>query len=81
MATKAKKENASEMVYWMPGMKAPAGFILIHNFRPRTTRTRQGTDGFRAFFNKPAPGKYVVCDCGWRPELGKHHVPVDRAKE
>jgi hypothetical protein len=69
----AKKTTENyEAVYWVPGMEAPAGFVLIHNFQPRSARTRQGTNGFRAFFAPPAE-RYVVCDCGWRPELGKHH--------
>jgi hypothetical protein len=36
-------------------------------------RTRgEASRGFRAWEDDPAP-QYVVCDCGWRPELGIHY--------
>jgi hypothetical protein len=50
----------------------PDGLILVHNGIQHTTRTRQGTSGFRAWLARPLK-EYVVCDCGWRPEFGKHY--------
>jgi hypothetical protein len=50
----------------------PPGQILVHN-RVRSTPTRQGGRGFRAFWT--APGKeFALCDCGWLPDLGVHYV-------
>jgi hypothetical protein len=61
-----------QTVFWVPGMTAPAGFVLVHNQIRHSAWTREGTNGFRAWFS-PASDNYLVCDCGWRPELGKHH--------
>jgi hypothetical protein len=57
--------------------RPPAGQILVHNRVETTPRTGQGTRGFRARWAKPAT-EFVLCDCGWRPDLGKHHR-VERA--
>jgi hypothetical protein len=54
----------------------PAGFILLHNHVKHGAMTRQSTNGFRAWFSLPS-AEHVVCDCGWRPELGKHYR-IDR---
>jgi hypothetical protein len=59
-------------VYWKECVSGPAGLVLIHNHMPHIARTRQGTNGSRAWFS-PLSEKYIACDCGWRPELGKHH--------
>jgi hypothetical protein len=77
MATKAKKADL-EHVEWGLGIVRPKGFILFHNHVRHTARTRQGTNGFRAWFS-PASDKYVVCDCGWRRELGKHYRVVRKS--
>jgi len=67
---------ATEDVAWSEGTVRPAGFILCHNHIKHHARTRQGTNGFRAWFSLPS-AKHLVCDCGWRPELGKHYR-IDR---
>jgi hypothetical protein len=50
--------------------RPPRGQILVHN--RSTPRTDPGTPGFRAWWTKPAIG-FVLCDCGWRPDLGRHY--------
>jgi hypothetical protein len=52
--------------------RPPRGQILVHNRVDHTTRTGQGTRGFRAWWTKPA-AEFVSCDCGWRPDLGEHY--------
>jgi hypothetical protein len=42
---------------------------------PASAQTKQGMDGFR-FFAVEAWGLWVVCDCGWRPDLGTHYRPA-----
>jgi hypothetical protein len=49
---------------------AAPGRVLVHN-RVRPAR-RSGMRGFRCWEDDPAP-QYIVCDCGWRPELGIHY--------
>jgi hypothetical protein len=63
---------ATEDVAWRQGSSPPAGFILLHNNVKHGPRTRQGTNGFRAWFSVPS-AEHLDCDCGWRPELGKHY--------
>jgi hypothetical protein len=50
---------------------AAPGRVLVHN-QVRGPARRSGTRGFRCWEDDPAP-QYVVCDCGWRPELGIHY--------
>jgi hypothetical protein len=51
----------------------PAGQILAHNaVPPASAQTKQGAKGFRFFAVAPS-GLWVVCDCGWRPDLGAHY--------
>jgi hypothetical protein len=48
--------------------------ILIHNHIRATARTRQGTRGFRFWWEpKETAPPVVECSCGWRPELGRHY--------
>jgi hypothetical protein len=42
----------------------PPGHILAHN--------RPDSRGFRAWWATPG-AEFVPCDCGWRPDLGKHY--------
>jgi hypothetical protein len=49
----------------------PPGYILVHN-RLSAPQKRQGTRGLRAWWTKPA-AEFVLCDCGWRPDLGPHY--------
>jgi hypothetical protein len=42
----------------------PAGYILVHNL--------PDSHGFRAWWTKPGD-ELVLCDCGWRPDLGEHY--------
>ena len=52
---------------------APVDKILAHNsVRPASALTKQGAKGFRFFAVEPS-GLWVVCDCGWRPDLGAHY--------
>ena len=69
-------EPTTEDVAWRQGSSPPAGFILLHNNVKHGARTRQGTNGFRAWFSLPS-AEHLVCDCSWRPELGKHYR-IDR---
>jgi len=49
----------------------PAGKFLIHN--NVVPAKRIGSRGFRIWYVSPDSTKYVVCDCGWAPELGDHY--------
>jgi hypothetical protein len=44
----------------------PPGHILVHG------RVTARTPDFRAWWATPGE-EYALCDCGWRPDLGKHH--------
>jgi hypothetical protein len=50
----------------------PAGYVLMHNHVHHTPRTRMGTNGFRAWWVPADDPSLVVCECGWRPDLGVH---------
>jgi hypothetical protein len=50
----------------------PHGRILVHNQVKSTPGAFQGSRGFRAWWAKPA-AEFVMCACGWRPDLGEHH--------
>jgi len=58
-----------EYVFKLPAA-IPAGKILVHNHVKPTRKL--GSRGFRAWLSTPDTAKYVVCDCGWAQELGKH---------
>lgn len=56
----------------------PVGMIVWHN-HVQPTRSL-GSRGFRAWVDEPDPEKFVVCDCGWAPELGTHYRVAKRAR-
>ncbi len=37
-----------------------------------TPRMHQDSRGFRAWWMQPGK-ELVLCDCGWRPDLGEHY--------
>ena len=49
----------------------PAGKILVHN--NVVPARRIGSRGFRIWYASPDSNKYVVCQCDWAPDLGKHY--------
>ena len=52
------------------GGEPHVGWILAHNnVSPNALR------GFRAFWVPRDRKKWVVCRCGWQPELGEHYRP------
>jgi hypothetical protein len=51
----------------------PSGRILAHNHVRRSADMPQGLNGFRYWYDKPQRADYVVCKCGWRPDLGTHY--------
>jgi hypothetical protein len=60
----------------------PPGQIPVHNNIRTTPQTRQGARGFRAWWAQPG-AEFVLCDCGWRPDLGAHcriERPFDKAE-
>jgi hypothetical protein len=63
------------------GERLPKDYRLAHNFvRPTTADQRHGTHGFRRFWIPQEyieEGKWVECDCGWRPDLGIHYRNKD----
>jgi hypothetical protein len=61
-------------IFYQTGIatRAPEGMILVHNHVQRSARTRSGTNGFR-FWNAAPKPNYVVCQCGWRSDLGTHY--------
>jgi hypothetical protein len=48
----------------------PPGRILVHN--DVCPAKRLGFRGFRAWLSFPEP-RYVICDCKWASNLGKHY--------
>jgi hypothetical protein len=44
--------------------RPPTGYILVRNL--------PDSRGFRAWWTKPGD-ELVLCDCEWRPDLGKHY--------
>lgn len=58
-----------------------AGMILCHNHVQHNTTMPIGWNGFRAFFGfrKDLPN-FVVCPCGWRPDLGEHYALKEHVK-
>jgi hypothetical protein len=60
----------------------PPGQILVHSqIIHQNRRLFEGSRGFRAWWTTPGR-KFVVCDCGWRADLGKHYrvqrLPIRR---
>jgi hypothetical protein len=56
-----------------PREKRPDGYLLAHNHVRHGRRTRDGTRGFRMFYVRPDPAKWIECACGWREDLGVHY--------
>jgi hypothetical protein len=54
----------------------PPGQILVHDRPTNPLRTNPAARGFRAWWAEPG-AEFVLCDCGWRPDLGEHYR-VDR---
>jgi hypothetical protein len=63
----------------------PSGLIMAHNHVRRFVNSPHGANGFRHWFDWPLGSKkksrhfdhelpdYVICNCGWRPDLGVHY--------
>jgi hypothetical protein len=66
----------------------PSGRILAHNHVRRAVNMPHGRNGFRCWYDWPPGSKkkswhfrfgnrelpdYVICKCGWRPDLGVHY--------
>jgi hypothetical protein len=67
----------------------PSGRILTHNHIRRHAQMGHGSNGFRYWYDWPPGSKkkswhfgqvgdgklpdYVICKCGWRPDLGVHY--------
>jgi hypothetical protein len=47
----------------------PPGNILVHSPRRMAENSRH----FRAWWAVPG-WRFALCDCGWRPDLGRHYV-------
>jgi hypothetical protein len=58
----------------------PKGFILCHNDVRHTSTTQNGIRGFRRFWADPTSGHWIVCECGWRPDLGIHYALSTKGK-
>jgi hypothetical protein len=80
MKAKARKPYGTDGV-------RPSGRVLVHNHVRRHANMPNGANGFRAWYDfldaprrfrritspgEPPP-KYIVCKCGWRPDLGTHY--------
>ena len=50
------------------------GWLLAHNSIRPTIDTRGGVNGFRRFWVPPDRGKWKLCECGRRPDLGAHYA-------
>ena len=48
-----------------------AGAVVVHNHVRHRANTRNGTNGFRYWFEPPSE-KLVICHCGWRPKDPPH---------
>jgi hypothetical protein len=66
----------------------PSGRVLVHNHIRHTATMPPGLHGFRIWYDfrdnpqhfkllqkksNYRPPKYIVCKCGWRPDLGTHY--------
>jgi hypothetical protein len=59
---------------WHQDSPRPGRMILAHNHIRHNARTQNGVNGFRAWFTGHPSKDFVVCPCGWRPELGEHYA-------
>lgn len=80
---------APEHVAHGPKGIRPSGLIMAHNHVRRNVNSPHGANGFRRwydwppgsekksrYFGKIGDGRlpnYVICKCGWRPDLGVHY--------
>ena len=72
MRPKRREKIFADLVYW--GASHPEGWLLAHNHIKHGGAARHGTRGFRVFWLEPKTHRqWVVCDCGWRPDLGTHY--------
>ncbi len=56
--------------------RRPEGWVLAHNHVLRAVNTRHGERGFRRFWVVPDQEGWAACECGWRPDLGRHYARV-----
>jgi hypothetical protein len=50
----------------------PPGYVLVHNRFEVTRRKVKRSGTFRAWWAMPGRN-FVLCACGWRPDLGEHY--------
>jgi hypothetical protein len=50
-----------------------------HNHIVHTVNFPHGANGFRYYRTKPPNKNFVLCPCGWRPDLGPHYACKDHA--
>jgi hypothetical protein len=73
----------TKMLYIGQGRRRPKGWLLAHNHILHGKNTRNGVNGFRYFWIASREGRWKLCRCGWRPDLGPHYTqqePEARAK-
>jgi len=73
---KARKRTTPKRREQIYGGKRPAGYRLAHNHVAHDARTPNGLNGFRRFWIPPEwieQNEWVLCECGWREDLGPHY--------
>jgi hypothetical protein len=76
MAKRADKGERKQ-IYWRS--RHPDDYLLAHNpVQPVHVRQQHGVSGFRVMRIPPEwttkdENPFVVCDCGWRADLGVHY--------
>jgi hypothetical protein len=73
----AKRAHKVEPKHYYWGGRHPKDYLLAHNsVQPVHERQQHGVSGFRVMWIPPEltnENQFVVCDCGWRPDLGVHY--------
>jgi hypothetical protein len=82
---KRLKARRTQKSKYGPNGERPSGKVLVHNHIRRYVDMPRGLNGFRYWYDfrhdpqhfksvaPDAPPKYIICKCGWRPDLGVHY--------
>src|SRR5262249_2876847 len=64
------KDSYPRMWY---GLGGPRSWVVVHNIVGRTVDMRFAVNGFRYWRSPYSKRHHAMCQCGWRPDLGKHY--------
>jgi hypothetical protein len=81
LTTKRKRRKTTEPGDIVAYHRRPRhkGEILCHNHVIHTSWMVHGVNGFR-WFTCRAGGDWMLCPCGWRPDLGRHYALPEHVK-